>query len=383
MKRLLIAPLVLTAGLHAATLEQKPARKTAPATAGHKTTVASKATGSLRAAGTRKRAVKPLPPYDPTDGDNVDGDDLVIRRAAVAALGDVKGSVVVVDPNSGRILTIVNQRLAFESGFTPCSTIKLVTSVAALTEHIVDRDTWIYTSRVARFNLTTALAVSNNQYFATLGNRLGFDRVVRYAQMLGLGERASMDIEAEQPGTIAAEPPKFGGAGMMTSFGLGFTVTPLELAALVSTIANGGTLYYLQYPRTEADMENFTPRVKRPLAPEIGGIADIRNGMRGAVDFGTARRANDPEDPIFGKTGTCTDFRAASHMGWFGSFNDSGARKLVVVVMLTGGHEVNGPAAAGVAGAIYRSLSEQRYFADSTPHDIVNVAGLSGDTAAQ
>jgi penicillin-binding protein 2 len=255
--------------------------------------------------------------------------------------------------------------------------------VAALTEHIIDRDTWIYTSRVARFNLTTALAVSNTQYFTALGNRLGFDRVVRYAQMLGLGEKASLNIAAEQPGTIAAEPPKFGGAGMMTSFGLGFTVTPLELAALVATIANGGTLYYLQYPRTEPDIENFTPQVKRPLALEINGIPDIRNGMRGAVDFGTARRANDPEDAVFGKTGTCTDFRAASHMGWFGSFNESGARKLVVVVMLTGGHEVNGPAAAGVAGAIYRSLSEQRYFAETSPNNSVSVAASSGEGAAQ
>jgi len=89
--------------------------------------------------------------------------------------------------------------------------------------------------------------------------------------------------------------------------------------------------------------------------------------MRGAVDFGTARRAGyDATEPILGKTGTCTDFQTASHMGWFGSFNEVGAHRLVVVVMLTGGRNVSGPIAAGVAGAIYRNLSAQRYFvADS------------------
>src|SRR3954468_20538125 len=61
---------------------------------------------------------KPAPPVDPTVGDNVDGDDLEIRRAAVEALGTMNGSVVVVDPTNGRILTMVNQKLALQGGFT-------------------------------------------------------------------------------------------------------------------------------------------------------------------------------------------------------------------------------------------------------------------------
>jgi len=309
------------------------------------------------------------PMVDPTQGDNVDGDDLVIRRAAVSALGTLNGSVVVVDPASGRVLTIVNQRLALKSGFTPCSTIKLVTSLAALSERVVEPGTFVRISRYSSFNLTTAIAHSNNQYFAILGNRLGFERVVYYAQMLGLGEKAGLDIVGEQPGEIPVEPPKFGGVGMMTSFGEGFQVTPLELAALLSSIANGGTLYYLQYPRTADEIENFKPHVKRTLEISPTGIPDLKVGMRGAVDYGTARRAGyQASEPILGKTGTCTDFRASNHMGWFGSFNDVGKHQLVVVVMLAGGTKaVSGPFAAGVAGAIYRTLSEERYFAvDST-----------------
>ena len=105
--------------------------------------------------------------------------------------------------------------------------------------------------------------------------------------------------------------------GLMTSFGEGFSMTPLELAAMLSSIANGGTLYYLQYPKSEAGIEDYVPHVKRTLEIAPNGIDDIKVGMRGAVDFGTARRANyDPNENIFGKTGTCTDFRAGSHMGW-------------------------------------------------------------------
>ncbi len=305
------------------------------------------------------------PQIDPTVGDNVDGEDLVIRQAAVAALGPVNGSVVVVDPTNGRILSIVNQKLALKSGFTPCSTIKLVTSVAALNEHVIDPETQVKITRRTRFNLTTALARSNNQYFARLGDTLGFERVNYYAQMLGLGEKAS-DIPEEQPGLLPTEPPKVGGVGLMTSFGEGFLVTPLELAALVSAIANDGTLYYLQHPRTEAEIEQFTPKIKRTL-DLFTGLPDIRTGMKAAVDYGTARRIGfDPDDPILGKTGTCTDYRASSHMGWFGSFNEVNHHQLVVVVMLTGDHRVSGPVAAGVAGAIYRSLAGQSYFAADT-----------------
>jgi penicillin-binding protein 2 len=338
-----------------------------PAGAAKRTGATKKKTSSSLRKKKSAPKYKPAPPVDPTEGDNVDGEDLEIRRAAVDAIGTMNGSVIVVDPTSGRILSMVNQKLALKSGFTPCSTIKLITSLAALTENVVDRDTFIPIGRSVRFNMTTALAKSNNQYFSVLGNRLGFERVTKYAHMLGLGELAGLDIPGEQPGKVPAEPPKWGGVGMMTSFGEGFLQTPLELAGLVSAIANGGTMYYLQYPRTAEDVEHFQPKVKRTLDLAPNGITDIKLGMRGAVDYGTARRANyDPNEPILGKTGTCTDFRVSSHMGWFGSFNEVNHHQLVVVVMLTGTKTVNGPVAAGVAGAVYRKLSEQRYFAADT-----------------
>src|ERR1700676_1086203 len=150
MKKRFAVPLALLGLLHSIGSAATPARK------------------GTRSSTVRKRRPAP-PPVDPTVGDNVDGDDLVIRRAAVAALGGVNGSVVVVDPNTGRILTMVNQKLALKSGFIPCSTIKLVTALAALTESVVTLNTTVYTSHYVSYNLTQALARSNNQYFNILG----------------------------------------------------------------------------------------------------------------------------------------------------------------------------------------------------------------------
>lgn len=302
---------------------------------------------------------------DSTAGDMIDGEDLVVRRAAVQALGPFNGTVVVADPQTGRLLSIVNQKLAYKSGFQPCSTIKVVAALAGLNEGVITENTLLRVGRRRGMDLTQALAHSNNLYFANVGVKLGFDKVTHYAKRFGLGERASL-IPEEQPGTLPDAPPA-DGMGMMTSFGEGIYLTPLQLASLMSGIANGGTLYYLQHPRSQEEIAQFVPRVKRQLDIEQW-IPEIKPGMMGAVEYGTARRANfSADDPILGKTGTCTDLRSPTHLGWFGSFNDIGQNKLVVVVLLTGGKPVNGPVAAGVAGAVYRNLSEVNYFANSRP----------------
>jgi len=323
----------------------------------------------------RKHVYSPWtePTYaDSTSGDNVDGEDLTVRRAAVEALGAFNGSVVVADPKTGRILTMVNQRLALGGGFTPCSTVKVSVALAALQEKLIDRTTKIRLYGRTSMALTEALARSNNYYFANLGVQLGYERYNYYARLFGYGETAGLDIPGEKPGYFPPAPPKNGGMGMLTSFGEEISQTPLELAALISAVANGGTLYYLQYPRTQEDVEHFTPHVKREL--EIADlIPEIKPGMEGAVDFGTARRAHQDE-VIMGKTGTCSEGR--THLGWFGSFNDSGPNQLVVVVLLTGGRPSIGPMAAGVAGEVYRHLAQQNYFAANHNQPAITPAAL-------
>src|ERR1017187_7145801 len=185
---------------------------------------------------------------DSTVGDHVDGEDLTIRRAAVEALGSYNGSVVAVDPTTGRVLTMVNQKIATSSGFQPCSTIKVSVALAGLSEKVIQPATKLRVPGM-RMDLTYALAHSNNYYFATLGQKLGFEKVSYYAHLYGYGEKAGLSIPGEQPGHYPAAVPRNGGVGMLTSFGEEVEQTPLQLAALMSAIANGGTLYYLQYPR--------------------------------------------------------------------------------------------------------------------------------------
>jgi len=308
---------------------------------------------------------------DSTVGDNVDGEDLDVRRAAVESLGAFNGSVVVTDAKTGRVLTMVNQKLALSAGFQPCSTIKVAVALAALQEKVVnDRSTKVHLYGRTKMNLTDALAHSNNYYFANLGIKLGYERVNYYARLFGYGETAGLNIPGEKAGYFPPAPPKNGGMGMLTSFGEEISQTPLELAALMTAVANGGTLYYLQYPRNQAEVEQYVPRIKRQL--EIKDLLpEVKPGMQAAVEYGTARRARQDET-IMGKTGTCSEGR--THLGWFGSFNEIGHTKLVVVVLLTGGRPSIGPMAAGVAGDVYRRLSQQNYFANV--HQIITPASL-------
>jgi len=294
---------------------------------------------------------------DSTNGDNVDGEDLDVRRAAVGALGAYNGSVVVVDPSNGRVLSMVNQKVALGSGFQPCSTIKVSVALSALSEKIIEPQAKLKLNGM-RMDLTYALAHSNNYFFAALGQKLGFEKVAYYAHLFGYGEKAGLNIAGEGPGHYPSEPPRNGGVGMLTSFGEEISQTPLQFAALMSAVANGGTLYYLQYPKNQEEVASFAPRVKRQLDIQ-DLISGITPGLRGAVEFGTAHRARQDE-LIAGKTGTCSSDH--THLGWFGSYTDVGGRKLVAVVLLTGGRPAIGALAAGIAGDLYRQLGQVDYF---------------------
>lgn len=294
------------------------------------------------------------------------GEDPMVRQAAIDALGNMNGTVVVINPENGRILAMVNQKLALSPGAEPCSTIKLTVAMAALSEGIVTKDTMVRLPGF-RMNMTQALAHSNNLYFEELGRELGFERVHHYATEFGLGELAGWHIAGEQLGAYPDHPipASEGGVGRMCSFGQGVSLTPLQLGAYVAALANGGTLFYLQHPTTPEDVAAFTPRIKRKL--DIARfVPEMEDGMAGAVEFGTARRlrASFTAFPVFGKTGTCSD--KGTRFGWFASFEDSPQGRLVAVFFLEGGRPTFGPRAAELAGLFYRNLSDHNYF-DAKP----------------
>src|SRR6476660_5364549 len=153
---------------------------------------------------------------------------------------------------------------------------------------------------------------------------MGFETVSKYARLLGLGELAGYDLPEEHPGSFPSAPPALGGVARMSSFGEGIQVTPFQLASLAAAFANGGTLYYLQYPQVGQpgqDAPIFEPRIKREL--NIASLLpELREGMLAAVLYGTGKRSFDSggDELPAGKTGTCSD--QLSHVGWFLTYAD-------------------------------------------------------------
>jgi beta-lactamase class D len=300
---------------------------------------------------------------DPTVGDQSAGEDPIVRAAAMDALGSLNGTVVAIDPSNGRILAMVNQKLALSAGAQPCSTIKVPVALAALSEGLVTRETPVDLGGW-RMNLSQALAHSNNQYFEHLGRQLGFAKVKHYAHEFGLGEYAGWEIEGEHLGTYPEQeiPASAGGVGKMCSFGEGVHMTPLQLGALMASIANGGTLFYLQHPLSQADVRGFRPVVKRYL--NIGNLVpELHDGMQGATEYGTARslRTSFTSEQVLGKTGTCSS--NGTRYGWFASYANSEYGRIVTVIFLQGDRAVFGPRAAQLAGRFYQNLAEHNYFA--------------------
>ncbi len=305
---------------------------------------------------------------DLTTGDITAGEDPVVRHAAIDALGNMNGTVVAIDPSNGRILAMVNQKLALSSGAEPCSTIKISVALAALEEGIITKDTPVNLGGNYHLNLTQALAHSNNLYFETVGRRLGFQRLYSYEKEFGLGELAGWNIPGENPGIYPDEaiPESEGGVGRMCSFGEGISMTPLQLGALVAAVANGGTLYYLQHPTTPEQVLDLQPRIKRTL--DIAKILpEIEPGMQAVVRYGTARslRANFNQFPVLGKTGTCSN--DGTRFGWFASYADTQYGRIVTVFFLEGGRPTFGPKAAELTGIFYRDLWDSSYFAAKQP----------------
>ncbi|MDT4952158.1 MAG: hypothetical protein QOJ02_296 [Acidobacteriota bacterium] len=286
--------------------------------------------------------------------DDTTGEDLEVRRAAVAALGNHAGTVVVMDPKTGRVYTVVNQEWALRRGFKPCSTIKLMTGLAGLTEKVIDPVQNVSVSdRRYSIGLTDALAYSNNGYFQNVGGKVGFDRLITYARELGLGERTGINHANESPGRVPLFKTGYA-VNHMCSHGDDFEVTPIQLANLVSAIGNGGTLLVPHLPRTPQEDAKFKTVVRHKLNIPQEAMRELIPGMIGSVNYGSGRKAFDPLQTIAGKTGTCID-RDRQWIGLFTSYAPVQSPQLAVVVVAKGS-DGRGHFPAYVAGQIYKSL---------------------------
>jgi Penicillin binding protein transpeptidase domain len=312
--------------------------------------------------------------------DVYDNEDLEVRRVAINALGKHAGTIVVLEPNTGKILTIINQTWAIRRTFKPCSTIKLVTAIAGLKENVIDSAGNI---RFSSFpvDLTDATAYSNNSYFQAVGANLGYRKMISYARALGLGEPTGINSEGEVTGNLPDY--KFGtDIYRIYSHGDGFEVTALQLGVVISSITNGGKLIIprIQNPEIQTASDIKVYRKQLNISPEV--FQNLIPGMIGAVNFGTAQNAFNGTINVIGKTGSCIE--DGTWNGLFASASSAVNPKIAVIVITRGSNE-RGKIAAEIAGKIYQGLRSRlvNEFVAVQPRPRVNIETSISLDAAQ
>ena len=298
---------------------------------------------------------------------------------------------------------------AIAGQYPPGSTFKLIPASAGLQEKVINRNTtlhcggvlyldsmgskwpfycWIYPygSQHGDINVVSALAQSCDIFFYQLAGGygdfagLGLETLTRYARLFGLGQPTGIELSGEASGLVPSADWKrqnyheswTTGDTYNAGIGQGFDlVTPLQMANVVSVVANGGTLYRPQLIREIIDADGrvvrpFQPQVIRKLDLSPGTLATVREGMRLAVTGGTASSAGLPEIAVAGKTGSA-EFGEPNAKGqrpthaWFVGFAPYDKPEVAVMIFIEGGGEGSSKAAP-VAAQILRY-----YFGLPTP----------------
>ncbi|HET9370346.1 MAG TPA: penicillin-binding protein 2, partial [Vicinamibacterales bacterium] len=270
------------------------------------------------------------------------------------------GAGAVLDPNTGEVLAMTSRPSydpnVFASGidsktyqalatdprkplfnklikgrYPPGSVFKIVMSIAALSEGIINPDhteycnglTTVYghprqcLGRHGRVDLRTALEKSCNIYFYRLGERLDIDVIHRYAEQLGLHGVSGIDLPGEEDGFVGSREWKkklngqqwFPGDTISVAIGQGYVgVTPIGLATMIASVANGGTRVTPHLVRAEDRGQGWQPVPAPPSQGRLDLKPDVMNTIREAlgrvVESGTAIRGRIAGVPYAGKTGT-------------------------------------------------------------------------------
>lgn len=255
---------------------------------------------------------------------------------------------------------------AISGEYPPGSTFKIVTGSAALElgkvtpeEKILDTGKhWIIDKGNAEgealgwINFKQALTKSDNVYFYEMGNRLGIDNLEKYARMFGMGVPTGINLPGESEGLVAnrAYKEKVYGEDWYLSetfdaaIGQGFQLaTPLQVAVMMSQIANGGHRYrpYLVSKIVGANGEsikNFEPEEVGKITLSESTLQLIRESLRDvALEGGTAAQIfRDFPVSIAGKTGTAENSHGSDH-GWFIAYGPYEDPRIVVVVIVEQG----------------------------------------------
>jgi len=358
--------------------------------------------------------------------------DLDVQQAAEKAMGTWSGALVALDPNTGYVLAMVSHPTfdpnVFANGinnvqwrglttdpahpltnrviagaYPPGSTFKLVDSIAGLEERTLTPETsyfcpggLYYGNREyhcwrkqghGTISVHRAIVSSCDVFFYQVGIHLGIDRLARWAHLLGMGEKTGINLDNERPGVMPSSLWKekrfhqrwYPAETLSVAIGQGYVAaTPLQMATVVSEIANGGTRYKPQFVKDEEALDgsvvrHFPPIVERriPIDPVIldivrGGMCDVVNGVGG-----TGHSAHLDNITVCGKTGTSQVVKEAGNAripedkeplkyrdhAWFVAYAPAEHPQIVVAAVIEhGGH--GGSAAAPVVHDVMQKFFE-------------------------
>jgi len=375
----------------------------------------------------RGRKMRVLGNVEPNPGNNLYLTiHLGLQRAAEQALGDRRGAIVVMDPQNGDILAMVSkpdfdpnlfargispenwksiienparplQHRAIQGQYPPGSVHKIITAIAAMEEKVITPDTTFSCTGVfpfgtrdyhcwkkeghGRMNLRQAVIESCDGYFYQVGLRLGVDRLAKYAGEFGLGRPTGVVLPNEKAGLIPTSSWKMrrygipwqAGETLSTAIGQGFNLTtPLQVASMVSAVANGGRLYrprvvqFIRAAHGESIREYF-PEIIKSVHVGEETLAFMRETLWGAVNApnGTGWRARVQGFDVAGKTGTAQvvqrreggETPSSPHLedhAWFACFAPLRNPQVTVLVLVE-----HGGGGGAIAAPIARKVVEK------------------------
>jgi len=346
--------------------------------------------------------------------------DKQMQRKLVEALATEVGSGIFMNPKTGEVLALastpgydpnvftapvsrttwtalisdprhpLNDR-AISSFYAPGSTFKVLMSVVGLETGAITPQTtvdcpgsvMIYNRRFMCWkkgghgvvDVHRALVQSCNVFYYLLGKKVGIDAITKYAKMFGIGELSGIDIPGESRGNPPSaewkqrihKEPWYPGDTISVSIGQGLlAVTPVQMATMISAVANGGTLV-----RPHLARDATTEPTKLPVS--AGTLALIRDALADVVEEGTATRAQLGPIHVAGKTGTAQVFKKSvgvdadkqpkderDHAWFIGYAPAENPEVAFAIVIEHGGH--GGTTAAPVARQVL-----EVYFADRLP----------------
>lgn len=331
--------------------------------------------------------------------------DIRLQKVAEDLLGEESGAIVALDPTSGDVLAMASRpgfdpnvlsreltpkqwveivqnegrplnNRASQGQYPPGSTFKVPMAVAALESNTMSPSSSVFCNGGYQFgkrvyrdwkatghgpvDLHKALVHSCDVYFYTVGQRMGIDTMAEYAKAFGLGHETGIELPSERVGIVpsvawkmkAKKEAWLPGETISAAIGQGYvTVTPLQMASMIGTVANDGVSYR---PRlVQAIMDRMTgnlqempavPRGKVHAKPDTFRL--VKEALADVVTEGTATRAKSSIVTIAGKTGTAQTTALAKEKkaeqdipkkfrdhAWFVAFAPVESPKIAVAVL--------------------------------------------------